>query len=262
MKFPSSVCHLFLVLDCNFNCSYCINKFNKGYKRNYPRRDAKDWITAINKLSGVDKLVITGGQPTLHEGFVEIVNSIDYSKFKEIDIASNTSDQGVNTLMKLNPNSIQRFQLSYHSTQIGFKEHCEKISLLRSKFKSVGTHYSALVDPITDKEEFEYFGNSFLPRIGYRPDGSFNPHHLVYRCNNEKQPAAKCFTFGEDIVSPLGDIYFCHYFMYTQSKKGIKGNLLDDWLQEGITSMLCPDVGYCNPCDIFEDKHRIEKEEE
>ena len=61
-----------------------------------------------------------------------------------------------------------------------------------------------------------------------------------YICNNYIHP----------LFAPNGDIYNCHYKVYTNHKEKL-GNLFNEEVGVHIPRdyFLCEDFGFCNPCD-------------
>ncbi|MCC6156529.1 MAG: radical SAM protein [Deltaproteobacteria bacterium] len=67
---------VYLTVACNYSCFYCTNALP-------PRKliSAERWIEVLNRLPG-DELIFTGGEPTLHPGFTDIVNGVKQAKIR------------------------------------------------------------------------------------------------------------------------------------------------------------------------------------
>ena len=64
--------YLHITLDCNLNCEYCYNAENLNHKHSL---STDDWLQILTILAEnhVKKVIITGGEPYLHEGLFDIV---------------------------------------------------------------------------------------------------------------------------------------------------------------------------------------------
>jgi len=72
---------------CNNSCKFCV----QGKKRNIYGNRPTDVLKKIIKTAAkkAPAIVFTGGEPTIHEGFLELVAEAKKSGFKEIQIQSN-----------------------------------------------------------------------------------------------------------------------------------------------------------------------------
>ena len=83
-----------LTASCNHRCIFCCNvwKGQKAVKRPFERSEltTEEWKAVIDVLVdlGVDTVIITGGEPTLHKGFVEIVRHC-VSKKLTVEVITN-----------------------------------------------------------------------------------------------------------------------------------------------------------------------------
>lgn len=60
-----------LLSNCNLNCWYCLYRGKKHIKGNLSLEQIYHKINTF-KENGIDKLVLTGGEPTLHPDFIDI----------------------------------------------------------------------------------------------------------------------------------------------------------------------------------------------
>jgi len=94
----------YLTFRCNFNCGYCINKYNGLEKR--AEMPGKDWVNLIESIDfGGLTLTLGGGEPTLHPDFYEIVRSVT----PKIDLLTNLNFDADKFIENVNPN---RFTVS------------------------------------------------------------------------------------------------------------------------------------------------------
>jgi MoaA/NifB/PqqE/SkfB family radical SAM enzyme len=69
-------------MRCNYNCSYCVN-----WKIPCEERDTEYWVKGFNKIETDLPITIGGGEPSLHEGFIDIINNVP----QKVDILTNLS---------------------------------------------------------------------------------------------------------------------------------------------------------------------------
>ena len=78
---------VFLNLNCNLNCHYCIQRISLPSKPilDYETRTGKVWVDALNAIAGrrkkrllrlprIKKLSILGGEPTIFPDFLYVIN--------------------------------------------------------------------------------------------------------------------------------------------------------------------------------------------
>ncbi len=88
--------YILLTENCNLNCAMCIRGKQQGIQMNIAKLQA---IIENNDLSSHD-IVLTGGEPTLHRQFVDIVRLM-CGKAKTVTVASNgTNDLHIQELSK------------------------------------------------------------------------------------------------------------------------------------------------------------------
>ena len=85
---------VFLTLDCNKSCFYCINTVGKSRVRPWKGTfglTGAQWIEGLNRLRLPDDLPVTlqGGEPSLHPEFLEII--LGLRDDLHIDILTNLS---------------------------------------------------------------------------------------------------------------------------------------------------------------------------
>ena len=101
------ILHMLIMLTnrCNMNCKYCYTEANKHLDEQ--ELSGKDWIELFEKVKIPSKYLcqnisFTGGEPTIHPDFLDILNNIS-GKYK-IEISSNgleISDKLIHTLKNL-----------------------------------------------------------------------------------------------------------------------------------------------------------------
>lgn len=66
--------YIYPTLRCNLSCEYCTCKFDSF--PDYNEIDLFDWCNIINRINGVNEIVLTGGEPTLYKEFNNLGNYI------------------------------------------------------------------------------------------------------------------------------------------------------------------------------------------
>lgn len=105
---------------CNLNCSHCFYRSSKDFSSQ--RFLAKEKIySIINKLvkDKINKLVLTGGEPTLHPNFIEVSEKA-ISKIPKVSICTN----GVISNNKLEDKVIE---LNFSNYTISVDSHIKEV---------------------------------------------------------------------------------------------------------------------------------------
>ncbi|MFP4656939.1 MAG: radical SAM protein [Candidatus Woesearchaeota archaeon] len=79
--------HITITFRCNNNCIFCI----QGYRPNARHRDYSEITREIDIASqrGVDKVIISGGEPTIHPDFLRIISYCAAQSFNIIQVVTN-----------------------------------------------------------------------------------------------------------------------------------------------------------------------------
>jgi radical SAM protein with 4Fe4S-binding SPASM domain len=112
-KIDIKLAYVHLTYKCNLNCEYCYNRDKLNTCKELSLEGMKKVIDTL-KENGVDKVVFTGGEPTLYPYFKEIVNYV-YDKELNIEVLTNGT-----TLSKVEQdiiNKVNRFIVSLDSME-------------------------------------------------------------------------------------------------------------------------------------------------
>jgi len=268
----------FVTMDCTSNCHYCIQNMSKEEmlraKGDYRKTILKpqEWIDFYNSLQKHQKntLSIVGGEPTMYDGFYEVVNGIrGYYKTITTNLKSRYVDDINSFIANIEDKKSVRINTSFHPKLISIDEFCNKVHILRNAGFFVDQ--VAMVDyPLSN---FKYYYDEFLTRgialspqtyLGKMNDmllpipGSdvspnYNEHGIVdydmyqfgFSCNEKRDVLCRTNRF---LVSPNGSIHRCHYHLY--SNRGAVANVKDESLPILSDYIGCSDFGFCNPCDF------------
>jgi radical SAM protein with 4Fe4S-binding SPASM domain len=132
---------------CNYKCRHCFNALdNSPVFEEFTLSEAKDLIAEM-KRCGIQKIELTGGEPTLHPNFIEIIDELCSAQIEVKTISTNASTMTPLLLSKIKSFGIKpEFRMSfdgigYHDEFRGFKNAENKlidtIKLLNSEDFSV-----------------------------------------------------------------------------------------------------------------------------
>ncbi len=280
---------VFLNLDCNLNCHYCVQRISLPARplANYPIRSGKEWVRALNAIGNrtqrrflrrrrIKKLSILGGEPTVYPDFLYVVNHLD--KNWKITVTSNFNspffERDVSFFKKeiKNKNRL-RFNGSLHFIRTPVEKFIANVRKLDKAGICVHTLF-VVAHPAHLRQAIAYRGelSKIHPRVKLQRflgfyQGKLYPQENDYPVDEEQKdgisnyplyreafgqkPSAPIFCHSDKVlIAPNGNIYNCHYKVYTAHKDKL-GNLFEDGLCLRIPRhyFLCRDFGFCNPCD-------------
>ena len=279
----------FLTLDCSLKCSYCVQRISLPNQAvaHYPVVGARGWVEALNSITGrtkkrflrrakKKKISITGGEPTLHPDFVYIINNLDHNW--NITITSNFTSPFFNSsslLKKMKKRSKLRFNGSFHFLYVPIEKFIE--NTLRIKKAGISVHTLFIVNHPAHIKEIQHYKMRLLEIhplvklqrfLGYyngelypsqsgsghdieceQQDGILNYRDYKEGFSQRSRQSIYCRT-NKLLFAPNGDIYNCHYKLYTGHNDKI-GNLFNGDREIVLPAdyFLCHDYGFCNPCD-------------
>jgi MoaA/NifB/PqqE/SkfB family radical SAM enzyme len=249
---------VFLTLDCNLRCSYCINHFGgQTFEHSLLRRD--DWVKGINRIVSRSDLPVTlqGGEPTLHPDFFSIVNGIrpDIS----IDLLTNLEIDARHFMREIDFERFRRdapyasIRVSYHPESMKIQELAAKVLSFLEVGYSIGIW--GVLHPEWESEIFRAMDYCLSLGIDFRTKEFLGEHagvmHGVFTYPDVFDggcgKSVSCRT-TELIIGPDGGIYRCHSDLY--SGRSSVGNILDPDLVITDSFRRCDYYGFCNPCDV------------
>lgn len=123
-----------IAYDCNYRCSYC---FFEGKWEEYRKRNVylspEEWFRYWEKISnryGLPYIIITGGEPFIYPGFIELVKKISAVSY-HINISSNSSGDLKAFVEEIDPGKVS-LSLSFQPEFDGIEDFKEKVVFIRS----------------------------------------------------------------------------------------------------------------------------------
>lgn len=279
---------VFLNLSCSLPCEYCVQKISLPAQpiAKYPIVSGKDWVEALNSIAGRTKkrflrspkkrkISITGGEPSLHPDFAYILNNLDNNW--KITVTSNFTspffDKDIKFLKQIRRRRNLKFNASYHFMYTPVEKFMENVK--KMKKANFFVHSIFLVAHPGHMGEIEEYRQKLLKihpivklqRFFGRYNGSLYPSENAYDVTCEQEDGIRNYEayregFNQEgkkevycrmkkvLFAPNGDIYNCHYKLYTAHKERL-GNIFDQDVHIIMPQdfFLCHDYGFCNPCD-------------
>jgi organic radical activating enzyme len=249
----------FLVLDCNFDCDYCITNLKKREKLRGSLLSGQDWVRGLNRLELPEDLPVTlqGGEPSLHPDFIWIIKNLKPEI--KIDILTNLSFDVDEFIKEIEPSRLKRdapypnIRVSYHPGFMKLEVLIQKVLCLSRAGFSIGVYgilHPELKEEVAraekecQKHQIDFRTKEFLGECGGRLYGTYRYPDAV---GSVKKKRCLCRT-SELIIGPEGNIYRCHHDLY-QDFPPI-GNLLDPAFEIEDVFRECKEYGNCNPCDV------------
>lgn len=249
---------IFLTLNCNLKCSYCINHLS-GAAEKKGFLNGQDWITAINRLSLPQNLPVSlqGGEPTVHPHFYKIINGI--REDIPIDLLTNLQFDPIEFSKRIAPERLRReskyasIRVSYHPETMNWNVLREKVIWMKNKGYSIGLY--GILHP-RDKDEIlraqsaaQNFGIDFRTKefLGTYEGKIYGDYLYEGSVFNDKNKNCLCKT-SELLIGSDGGVYRCHHDLYNKYRP--QGNLLDESFIVRNEFIACDRFGKCNPCDV------------
>ena len=161
-----------LLSSCNLKCTHCFYRTSNEY--NSPDYLPKeDIFKLIDKMvsRGINKIVLTGGEPTLRPDFLDIAKYA-ILKVPKVSLCTNgviLNDQIKNEIVKLNLSSytisldshIESIHNKFRGSNVAFSQTISFIEKLNINKKNVSIHITIHPDNIDSIEETIIFCKKF-----------------------------------------------------------------------------------------------------
>ncbi|MHC4944355.1 MAG: hypothetical protein ACYTG7_15170 [Planctomycetota bacterium] len=253
----------FITLRCNFKCNYCHAEQVNDPLLRYPFEPAEKWIEAWNRIDGEVLIDVTGGEPFIHPGFLDIVTNLDPSK--RVAITSNLKADITGFVQKVTPEKCFSVTVSLHPSQkmnveyflgkclllknrgfnvqvnfVAFPEQMWMADYYKNLVEGVGIRFHTdpytpgPVYPFTPTEKEKKFLSRFF---GVDRDDPYNRKVFTYLCDA---------GMNNFVVSPDGQVSSCVSRIYSQA--GAMGNIFDADFKLLDKPMVC-NSNFCSGCD-------------
>jgi MoaA/NifB/PqqE/SkfB family radical SAM enzyme len=252
-----------ITLSCNLKCPYCLAPQLPDPLFNYPIQLADRWIEAWNRIEGEVIIDISGGEPLLQPGFIEIINSFDSSK--KIAMTTNLTQDMTEFVQKVSPEKCINITASLHISNnkmnvayfvgkllmlknrgfnvaanfVAFPEQMWLIDHYREMFAKMGLHLH--IDPYLPGPSYPFKPSEkekvFLERnFGSDRDDYYDSDMKTYVCDA---------GMNYFVVSPNGVVSTCVGRLYKQTL----GNIFDSGFRLYEEPMECS-TRFCSGCDV------------
>jgi MoaA/NifB/PqqE/SkfB family radical SAM enzyme len=272
--------------ECNYNCTYCFLKFEPETTSIVTNRKPAEfwinkWIEIFNK-HGRAGISITGGEPFVYPGFMDMIASL--TKYHSFEFSTNMSWDEKEFAQKIDKDAV-RINPSFHPDFITLEAFLEKYLYLKNKGYALGAVTIVGYPPMLDqldrcKLEFEkhdigtvifpyrgpYLGKKYpesyseeeketLRKLGLRLAAAVNKdlserYNLTEKKENRQEKLCSMGAKYGKIV-PNGDVFRCCAAVWTPQKTwtnwGYIGNIIDGSFSFYNTPMPCktPLAGDC-----------------
>lgn len=278
---------VFLTLGCNLRCDYCVQKISLPLRppASYSPQSGPMWTAALNAIANrtqkrflrrrrIKKLSILGGEPTIFPDFLYVLNNLD--KNWKITVTSNFDSpffSHPDKLRQIKHKSRLRFNGSLHFLHTPWERFAANVRRLQKAGISVHTLFVVAhpghLDKVLEYKKkllrihprvklqrfFGVYKNNLYPReddygLAEEQIDGIDDYHLYRQGFSQKNASSVLCHSDKALIAPNGDIYNCHYKLYTGHKDKL-GNLFAADVHARVPRdyFPCGEFGFCNPCD-------------
>ncbi len=241
----SKILDISLTRSCNYDCSYCNQRQDldkpmfdmsesKRKVMSNKRRSGREWIDGLNAFpykADYDKLIFSGGEPSLHSEFTDIVSQVKGFRCKMI--VTNLSfdvDKLIAACRKEKTRVI--VQPSFHFEFAEFAEFTGKLDKLRAA-GLLSNFIPVSIVNLPDRDDGRNFRDQFLKRgyhaSLYRFEGYYKgkfSYAPLDGYGGVKETKEVLYSSCCQPVKPNGDIVFCTTDTYSENYVAY-GNICD-----------------------------------
>lgn len=264
----------FLTWKCNFKCPYCweVQRQRRGEFIPEDFKAWEDWSQAWNRLRP-KTLDITGGEPWLQPGFIEMLEAFDPGI--QVAITTNASGDLTEFVQKISPQKVFSMTLSFHPTQRMQPDlFLGKALMLKNRGFNITVNFVTWPEQMwlipQYKDMFEKYGirfhvDPYAPTPFYPYE--FSEHEKAFLKQYigedrshwfgdvEQYPVLCSGGYDHLNVHPDGDAYRCiNDKIFNKNKVG---NVLDASFSLNDSWTRCEDYHRCPGCD--KDKVKVKR---
>lgn len=251
----------YLTLRCNHSCPYCIQGYGLPSRAKLPvfeERGADEWIAGLNAIEPKPfKIVLQGGEPTLHPGCFEIIEGL--RGFEEIHLYTNLFFDPAELAAKVKVNLPRlRIYASFHPPcEKDLKAYAERLRALMNLGQPNLVVRNALVRSPQNLPRFNEHVAAFA-ELGLSTDsldfqgvvdGKLVPegYEEGFGLHSRKKVWCRCRQVN---IAPNGELYNCATRVYRKDKASYGNLFSSEPLRFPAGFVPCDDYGFCNPCTI------------
>jgi len=253
-----------LTRGCNYNCSWC-NQRQDLSKPTYDMRDSsrfvvdnkirpgREWIEGLNKFpykKQYEKLIFTGGEPSIHPDFFDIVSQVKGYKSKIIVTNLSFNPYTLVKICKRN-NSRVIVQPSFHFEFANFDKFVEKMKFL-NKHRMLSNFIPVSIVDLPGRDEPREFKNKFqkhgFEASLYKFEGYYNgrfDYADVSGFGSKGIRRQVVCSNGGTCIKPNGNIVFCPTDTYDSNSESY-GNVCDKNYVKIPINRDCSQYGMCH----------------
>jgi sulfatase maturation enzyme AslB (radical SAM superfamily) len=241
----SKIMDVSLTRSCNYDCSYCNQRqdldkpmFDMSESKrkmvSNQRRTGAEWIAGLNAFpykADYDKLIFSGGEPSLHADFVNIVTQVKGWRVKVI--VTNLSFDVEKLIAGCRQEKTRVIvQPSFHFEYAEFEEFVGKMDKL-SAAGLLSNFIPASIVHLPDREDGQMFRDKFKQRgynvALYRFEGYYKGKFSYAPLDGYggiKETKEVLYSSCVQPVKPNGDIVYCTTDTYSETSTAY-GNICD-----------------------------------
>ncbi len=255
---PASILSVqaFLTYQCSYDCVDCTNDL---VARKTPRvqMTGRQWVEGLSRLEDAVPVVLRGGEPSEHPGFLEIMETLPPGV--PIRLVTNLSFDVTELMGRISPERMNShpswapIRATFHIGKSDPDEMLGKIMLLEESGYRVGV--LGMAAPAKEpalraiQRWFLSWGVDFRirPFVGYvnrKLTGNFRYPDATGQAETR---TAACRT-TEMMIAPDGRVYRCRRDCFGETDA--VGHILDSELEIASRHKPCRNYGVCHPCDV------------
>jgi hypothetical protein len=219
---------------------------------------AEDWIKGLSRIATRCDLPITlqGGEPTLHQGFYEIANTL-HNLNRHLDLLTN----GMFDLRDFNlSKDVFRRGAKYASIRFSYHPAMNQTALVSTAYWMQQHGYEVGIWGLDNNKELNEQMAHLCDGLGidFRLKEYLDKDHGTYKypeAISGRNKKALC-KINELLIGPSGHIFKCHADLY--ANRNPIGNILDYDIPE-FRFRECENYGTCNPCDVKLKTNRLQE---